>query len=105
MNKDGEDMLMDSNLSFEEKIERLDELKEMWKDFDSNFDKELEKMRKTMPSHPIIDEFIIPMLKNMPSILFIFIIPKAILEKLGNLWAGYEGAKMALDIFSKFNKK
>ena len=103
MNKENDSVFTDPDLPFEEKIEIFNELKENWKDFQLKFDKEFEKIRKTIPESPMIDELIV-VFKNMPSMFFVFLIPKETLEKLGNLWQGHEGVNLSLQAFSLASK-
>lgn len=97
--------LEESNLSFDEKMAKLEEFKHEWEEISEKLDEKFAELLKTMPKMPVIEEMIIPMFKKLPTMTIFFLIPEEILMKFGSLWKGFEGVQLSLQIYNFNNKK
>jgi hypothetical protein len=93
--------LYDPEMSFEE---NMTEIKEMWKEIHDGIENKMNELNSPLMEHPLVKEFLLPLMKNLDSLMLFYVIPVTTLEKFTVLWESYEGVKLALDTIDAFRK-
>lgn len=100
----GANDVMNSNLSFEENVEEIEDLKSFWNENIGNLDEKIEEHFGEVAQQPLFQQFLLPVFKNLFSIVVIFIIPEKTLEKFIKLWSSSDGIILALQLISQLKK-
>ena len=99
--KSGNLDLYDPKMSFDE---NFTDIQELWKEMYEGAENKMKEFEIPLIDHPAVKELLLPIMKNLPSLMIFYLIPITALEKFIMLWKGSEGVKLSLDMIKQFVK-